>query len=89
MYTTTALPVQACVGRTGRCDTAATMGVGEDWGFTVRPDTAKVFVDLEVSETIDDVTSKVLIAVHRDAVPGLISALVEAYGALEAHRASR
>lgn len=94
MATTTATtitrqPVPACVGRTGRSDSAATMGVGEDWGFTVRPDTAEVFVDLKASETIDGYTSSVMIAVHRDAIPELISALVEAYGALEAHRATR
>jgi len=86
--TITRQPVPACVARTGRFDSAATMGVGEGWGFTVETD-GVAFADLTASETIDDTVSKLRISVHREAIPDLISALVEAYGALEAHRATR
>jgi hypothetical protein len=86
--TITRQPVPACVSRTGRLDSAATMGVGEGWGFTVETD-GIAFADLTASETIDGITSKVRISVHREALPGLVSALVEAFGALEAHRATR
>lgn len=79
----------ACVSRTGRSYSAATLGVGEALGFTVEPDEAQVFVDMRAFETFDGVTSAVTIAVHWDAIPDLISALVEAHGALRAHRATR